>query len=98
MTRKYFTELANYNNWTDNITIEWLKKITDEQWEQPIESSFSSIAKTATHIVSAKRIWIEFWTKANPNSFGTHNVSCSFCNTTETALNRLLPLFVGDFF
>jgi uncharacterized damage-inducible protein DinB len=67
MTKKYLTELANYNNWADSIVMGWLEQIKDEQWEQDIESSFNSIAKTATHMVSAKRIWIDFWTnKPNP--------------------------------
>ncbi|RZJ49181.1 MAG: DUF1572 domain-containing protein [Flavobacterium sp.] len=63
MTKKYFTELANYNNWSDKIIIEWLKQINEEQWEQPITSSFSSVKQTAVHIVSAKKVWIDFWTK-----------------------------------
>jgi len=63
MTKKYFTELVNYNIWTDNIIIEWLKQLTEEQWEQDITSSFSSIKQTAIHIVSAKKVWIDFWTK-----------------------------------
>jgi len=66
MTKKYFAELANYNNWADKISIEWLNQINDEQWEQTVESSFSSVKATATHIVSAKKIWIDFWTKV-PN-------------------------------
>lgn len=66
MTKKYFTELAKYNNWTDNVAMEWLNKINDEQWEQPIVSSFDSVRKTAIHIVSAKKIWLDFWTKV-PN-------------------------------
>jgi len=65
MTKKYFTELARYNNWTDKIIIDWLKQINEEQWEQPIASSFSSVRQTAIHIVSAKRIWIDFWTKVS---------------------------------
>ncbi len=66
MTKKYFTALADYNNWADGISIEWLNKIDNEQWEREIESSFNSIKKTATHIVSAKKIWLDFWTK-NPH-------------------------------
>ncbi len=66
MTKKYFVELANYNNWADKISIEWLNQINDEQWERTVESSLSSIKATATHIVSAKKIWIDFWTKV-PN-------------------------------
>lgn len=63
MTKEYFTTLANYSNWVDNIIIEWLHQINDEQWEQSIESSFSSIKETTIHMVSAKRIWVDFWTK-----------------------------------
>lgn len=61
MTKKHLVELATYNNWADHITIEWLQQIRIEQWKQNIESSFSSIEKTTTHIVSAKRIWVDFW-------------------------------------
>lgn len=64
MTKKYFTELADYNNWTDRIIVEWLEQLSEEQWEQPVTSSFSSIKQTAVHMVSAKKIWIDFWTKA----------------------------------
>lgn len=66
MMKKYFTELANYNNWADSRSIQWLNQINDEQWERPVVSSFNSIRTTATHIVSAQKIWIDFWTKA-PN-------------------------------
>lgn len=66
MTKEYFLALANYNNWTDDIAIEWLNQINDEQWNRPIISSFSSIKQTVIHLVSAKKIWIDFWTKA-PN-------------------------------
>lgn len=66
MTKKYFTALANYSNWADDISIEWLNQINDQQWEQSIQSSFSSIKETTIHMVSAKKIWIDFWTNA-PN-------------------------------
>lgn len=61
-TIKYFTELAGYTVWADNIVIEWLNQISEEQWNQVIISSFSSIRQTATHLVSAEKIWIDFWT------------------------------------
>lgn len=62
MTKAYFLELANYNNWTDDTAIEWLNQIDNEQWSQHIASSFSSVKQTVIHLVSAKRIWIDFWT------------------------------------
>lgn len=61
MDKKYFMELAAYNNWADNTAMEWLNQITDEQWNQVITSSFSSIKQTAIHIASAEKIWIDFW-------------------------------------
>src|SRR5690349_13854424 len=61
MNKKYFVELAGYNAWADNIAMEWLKQINDEQWNQVITSSFSSIRQTAIHIASAEKIWIDFW-------------------------------------
>jgi uncharacterized damage-inducible protein DinB len=60
--RDYFIELTNYINWADEIVIGWLRQIDDEQWNQVTASSFSSIRETAIHMVSAKRIWIDFWT------------------------------------
>lgn len=63
MTKKYFTELVNYNNWTDAMILEWLNQIGEEQWVYPIPSSFSSVRETAIHMVSAKKIWIDFWNK-----------------------------------
>ncbi|MGO4294327.1 DinB family protein [Chitinophaga sp. RAB17] len=61
MNKKYFTALAGYNNWADNIAIGWLHEINDEQWNQFISSSFSSIRQTAIHIASAEKIWVDFW-------------------------------------
>jgi uncharacterized damage-inducible protein DinB len=64
MNKEYFTELAGYTNWADNKAMEWLNHISDEQWEQVIVSSFSSIRQTAIHLASAQKIWIDFWNKA----------------------------------
>lgn len=60
---KYFLALADYNTWANTIAIEWLEQINDEQWEQIITSSFSSIKQTAIHIASAEKIWLDFWKK-----------------------------------
>ncbi|MGE6355958.1 DinB family protein [Flavobacterium sp. NPDC079362] len=66
MNRRYLIEITNYSNWVDNIIIKWLEHITDQQWDKEIASSFNSVAKTALHIVSAKKVWIDFW-KNTPN-------------------------------
>ena len=59
MTKNYFIQLADYNIWANNIVNSWFEKITDEQWEQPIVSSFGSIGETAMHIARAETIWLE---------------------------------------
>ena len=53
--------MADYNIWSTNTFIGWLEQITDQQWERVITSSFSSVKQTVTQIVSAERIWLDFW-------------------------------------
>ena len=59
MTKAYFIQLADYNIWANSMVHSWFEKISDEQWEQPIVSSFKSIAETAVHTAGAKKIWFE---------------------------------------
>jgi uncharacterized damage-inducible protein DinB len=66
MNKNYGMELAAYTVWANNLTMEWLDQITDEQWTQVIPSSFSSIERTAIHLVSAQKIWIDYWNRV-PN-------------------------------
>lgn len=58
MTKNYFLELADYNIWANNKVHSWLDKITEEQWNQPIVSSFKSIGETVLHTVSAEKVWL----------------------------------------
>jgi uncharacterized damage-inducible protein DinB len=62
MKRDYLQQIANYNYWADSKIIEWLHQINEGQWDQVIDSSFSSIAQTAIHIVSAEKYWVDHWT------------------------------------
>jgi uncharacterized damage-inducible protein DinB len=64
MTKAYFIELAEYNIWANTIVLSWLDKMTDEQWEKHVVSSFNSIAETVLHITSAESIWLERLNKA----------------------------------
>jgi uncharacterized damage-inducible protein DinB len=83
MTKEYFTELASYNNWTDEIIINWLLQLSDQQWEEQITSSFSSIQDTVLHMVSAKKVWVDFWTKV-PNPI---YLSAVFSGTREELIS-----------
>jgi uncharacterized damage-inducible protein DinB len=59
MTKDYFIQLADYNIWANNIVHPWFEKITNEQWEQPLVSSFNTIAATALHTAGAETIWLD---------------------------------------
>ncbi len=59
MNKSYFSELADYNIWANEITQKWLKAITTTQWSAPIVSSFGNIEATALHIAAAETIWLE---------------------------------------
>lgn len=71
MTKNYFIQLADYNIWANNMVHSWFEKITDEQWTQPIISSFKSIAETAVHTAGAEKIWFERLNKIENSVFLT---------------------------
>jgi uncharacterized damage-inducible protein DinB len=68
MTKQYFVELSDYNIWANNSVCNWLEKITDEQWNQPVISSFKSIQETVLHICGAEHVWVE---RMNGDPVGT---------------------------
>ena len=62
MNKDYLQQIANYNHWADSKIIRWLQLINDQQWQQVITSSFSSVRETSIHIVSAEKYWVDHWT------------------------------------
>jgi uncharacterized damage-inducible protein DinB len=67
MSKNYFIELSEYHIWANNQMCDWLKHISDEQWNQMVVSSFKSIYETILHMVSAEKTWLERMNK-KPNS------------------------------
>lgn len=59
MTKDYFITLAEYNTWANDIVHSWFDKLTNEQWEQTIVSSFPSLSATALHTAGAETIWLD---------------------------------------
>ena len=59
MTKQYFIELADFNIWANDIFCSCLEKISNEQWNEKIISSFNSIQETVLHIISAETAWLE---------------------------------------
>lgn len=59
MPKDYFIELSEFNIWANGRVCNWLDKISDEQWKQPLVSSFNNIYETILHIVASEKIWVE---------------------------------------
>jgi uncharacterized damage-inducible protein DinB len=59
MNISYFKDLMAYNIWANDKVVTWLKSLTEEQWSQPLVSSFPSIRDTALHILGAEYIWLQ---------------------------------------
>ena len=53
---KRYTE---YNHWANEQFAEWLSTASEEQLNQEIESSFSSLKETVLHIWSAEYLWLQ---------------------------------------
>lgn len=87
MNRDYLQEIANYNCWADSKIIEWLHLVNDQQWDQVITSSFSSVSKTAIHIISGEKYWVDHWRHAPDPTF----LSMEFKGTK----NELIEIWIS---
>ncbi|SDZ81669.1 DinB family protein [Pedobacter hartonius] len=67
----------------------------NQQWNQVITSSFSSIKQTAIHIASAEKIWLDFWTNKTDPVY----LSKEFKGTKEdlTAIWKITSASLKDF-
>ena len=102
MNKEYFIELFDFNLWANSIVCNWLEQITEEQWDQEINSSFSSIQKTVLHVISAEKAWAERL-KKNPNVIwlqneykGTKQAHIDLWKATSLELKNLIEVFPKD--
>ncbi|MGJ7033581.1 DinB family protein [Niabella hirudinis] len=65
MDKAYFTELAEFNRVSTGQVCSWLQQISDEQWQQPVVSSFNSIQHTVMHMINAEDAWLQRFKKEN---------------------------------
>ena len=73
MSRDYFLDVADYNLWVNGMAISWLNQLSDQRWNQVITSSFDSIKQTTLHLVSAEKIWLDYWQQVpDPVFLSTH--------------------------
>ncbi|RYD58658.1 MAG: DUF664 domain-containing protein [Sphingobacteriales bacterium] len=54
-----FIQMAKYHIWANGLIIQALQRLTDEQLDTHIASSFPSIRKTVYHMWSAEQVWLD---------------------------------------
>jgi uncharacterized damage-inducible protein DinB len=97
--KDYFIELAEFSHWADDRVMTWLSQITDETWNKEALSSFGSIRDTAVHIVSAQKIWLDFWTNAQQPIYlsseftGSREELIDIWKATSTALKHFIAQY-----
>jgi uncharacterized damage-inducible protein DinB len=55
--QKLISNYANYNLWANNQFINWLSTKSDEQLNQEVPSSYSTILKSLHHIWAVEEYW-----------------------------------------
>jgi uncharacterized damage-inducible protein DinB len=75
--KKFITEYAAFNTWANERLCEVAAKLNDEQMNQEINSSFSSIKKTLLHIWDAQLIWIKRLEGVSLSSFPSQSFTGS---------------------
>jgi len=99
MTKQYFVELAEFNEWANDIVLSWLNSINDVQWDKYVESSFNSIGETVLHIVSAESVWLERLKKVESpvwlqSTFkGTKDETTALWKNTSAGLKKFIDGF-----
>jgi uncharacterized damage-inducible protein DinB len=59
MTPEEVRLLFEYNDWANRRALDAAVQIADEQFIQPLGSSFSSVRDTLVHICGAEWVWLE---------------------------------------
>src|SRR5262249_17799432 len=59
-------QLYDYNAWANRRSLSAAEKLTDEQFTQPLGSSFTSVRDTLAHIHRAEWLWLERFQGRSP--------------------------------
>ena len=66
--------LYAYNRWANGKILAAAEQLDLEQFQRPMESSFTSVRDTLVHIVGGEWIWLERWNGRSPRG-GLPNVA-----------------------
>lgn len=81
--KELLLKLARYNIWANKRMIDIMLKMSEEQLDKEIESSFPSVRKTVYHLWGAEDIWLQrLQLKEQPVWAGT-NFEGSFAEACE---------------
>jgi len=69
MTPEEIRQLFDYNDWSNRRSLEGAVQLSDEQFVQPLGSSFSSVRDTLVHICSGEWVWLERCQGRTPAAF-----------------------------
>jgi uncharacterized damage-inducible protein DinB len=69
MTPEDVRLLFDYNAWANQRSLEAAAQLSDEQFIQPLGSSFPSVRDTLVHICSGEWVWLERCNGRTPASF-----------------------------
>jgi uncharacterized damage-inducible protein DinB len=69
MTPEDIRLLFDYNAWANQRSLDAAAHLSDEQFVQPLGSSFSSVRETLVHICSGEWVWLERCNGRTPSAF-----------------------------
>lgn len=64
--KKLISEYARYNAWANNTLIDYIRSKPEQTWYAEVPSSFSSLVKTANHILATEEYWHSVITQTPP--------------------------------
>ena len=67
--KKFIRQYAAFNVWANERISGAIDKLTDEQFNQPLKSSFPTIRETLIHVLQAQDIWLERFKGTSPTSW-----------------------------
>ncbi len=74
--------LYAYNRWANQRMFSVLEKLSDEQFNAAVQSSFPSIRESVFHILAAEWIWLKRWQGTSPRAgVANPNASMAVWNT-----------------
>ncbi|GAC1700920.1 MAG: DinB family protein [Candidatus Acidiferrum sp.] len=79
--------LYDYNAWANGRVLDAVSLLKQEQFTQPLGSSFASVHDTLVHILGAERIWLDRFQRRAPST-ALQPAQITDCETLRKLLNE----------